>query len=287
VLIFGGLAWWETRQTWRPWLMSRQHRWLRHIGLGALSFLCVRVVFPLFTIGAAIAVQNKSIGLLNNSHLPYLSRFVIAILALDLIIYMLHRLLHKYQFLWRIHRVHHIDTQLDVTTGLRFHPLEAILTMGVKLVGVTFLGAPPLAVFVFEILLSMATLFTHVNVCLKPRTEKALRWLIVSPGMHRIHHSDYAIETNSNYGFCFSWWDRLFGTYIAIPESGERKVSIGLEDYRDPKYQTVENMLLTPFNTKDLKIWPKKNPKTKLSVCDTQSTGLANSDKPVVTKDKK
>jgi sterol desaturase/sphingolipid hydroxylase (fatty acid hydroxylase superfamily) len=188
---------------------------------------------------------------------------ILGIIFMDLVMYFQHRMMHRYPFLWRVHRVHHTDKHIDISTGIRFHPLEEIIIMGMKVLGVAFFGVPALAVFIYEVLLSFAFLYTHLNVRLHLPTEKILRYVIVTPGMHRIHHSDFYKETNSNYGFCFSGWDRLFGSYRKKSLTGERKLLFGLEEYRDEKYQTLENLLLLPFNIKNLKIRARKIRATK------------------------
>lgn len=269
LLIFSILALWESWQPWRPWFILRTTRWLRHLSLTFLSKIAIRLVFPLFLITMALHVQNKGLGLLTHSHIPYAGQVILGVMGLDLIVYIQHRLFHKYQWLWRIHRVHHIDRHVDVSTGIRFHPFEEMISMGMKMLGVAFFGVPVLAVFLFEVLLNGITLFAHVNVCLKYHVDQKLRLIMVTPGMHRIHHSDYSLETNSNYGFCFSWWDKIFDSYTDIPISGERKLVMGLEEYQDPKYQTLENMLLLPFNLKQLKVRPKKLLKTKCKLYET------------------
>jgi len=267
-LTFMALAWWETRAAWRPWLTYRLLRWRRHFGLAVISQLCVRIVFPMLAVGAAITVKQNNIGIFNQYHVPYIIAFIVGMIALDFVIYLQHRLLHRYGFLWRLHRVHHMDKQVDVSTGLRFHPIEALFTTGAKIVGVGFFGVPPLAVFVYELLLNFATLFTHVNIVLPKRWEQRLRKVIVTPGMHRIHHSDFSYNTNSNYGFCLSIWDKFFSTYVPYPYTGERRMLFGLSEYRDPKFQTLENMLLVPFNVKHLKVWPRRPLRTKLKDTD-------------------
>jgi len=262
--VFSMLAVWETFYAWRPWLIARKTRWMRHLSLTCLSKIILRVLFPVFLITVAVRVEQKGMGLL--SHFPYAAQVIFGFIAMDLIMYMQHRLFHKYQWLWRIHRVHHMDRQIDVSTGVRFHPLEEIISMGVKMLGVAFVGVPALAVFFFEVILNAMTMFVHVNICLSRRVERLLRKVIITPGMHRIHHSDYSPETNSNYGFCFSWWDKMFDSYTLVSTAGERKFTMGLEDYQDPKYQTLENMLLVPFNIKRLKVRHKKPLKTKFKL---------------------
>ncbi len=266
ILAFSLLSIWETASTWRVWIVPRRTRLIRHFSLTLISKLAIRVVFPVFAMTFAVAVQHKGLGILSKTHMPYLVYVVVGVIGLDLIYYMQHRLMHKYKWLWRIHRVHHMDRQLDVSTGIRFHPIEELITMGVKLLGIAFFGVLPLSVFIYEVLLNLAVMFAHVNVRFHYKVDNALRYLIISPGMHRIHHSDYPPETNSNYGFIFSWWDRLLGSYTYIPITGERKMVFGLEEYKDPKYQTLENMLLLPFNPKFLRLRHPKKIKLKMGM---------------------
>jgi sterol desaturase/sphingolipid hydroxylase (fatty acid hydroxylase superfamily) len=252
------LGLWETYYTWRMWLMPRWKRWARHLSLVALSQLCIKLAFPVLAVGVALFAQDKKMGVLNQLSLPYFVKMVLGLLALDFSMYWQHRMMHKYHWLWRIHRVHHMDRQLDVTTGVRFHPIEMIISTGVKIAAIGFLGINVLAVIIFEIVLNLSTLFTHVNVRLKPKFDHWLRKGIVTPGMHRIHHSDTPVETNSNYGFCLSLWDRLFNSYTRVAKTGEAKLVLGLEEYHDPKFQTFENMLWAPFNVKHLRLRRKK-----------------------------
>ncbi len=256
-------AWWETKDKWRPWLIARHQRWLRHFSLSLFSKLCLRLIFPLFTVGVAVVANEKKMGLMANSMLPYWAQVILGLMAMDLVMYVQHRFMHKYTWFWLFHKVHHLDNQVDISTGLRFHPIEEMYTTTAKVLGVGIFGIPVLAVFLYEIGLNLALLFAHLNVRLSPKMEKWLRWVIVTPGMHRIHHSDLPTETNSNYSFIFSIWDRLFGSYCPFTQAGERKLVFGLDEYHDPKYQTLENMLLLPFGLRKLKVWPKKRRPTK------------------------
>ncbi|MBS0288960.1 MAG: sterol desaturase family protein [Proteobacteria bacterium] len=268
LLIFSVLAWIEQSWPWRPWIVPRRIRWMRHFSLTCLSKLCIRLIFPIFAVTYAQAVLNKNIGILHHENWPYACRVILGVMALDAIMYLQHRLFHKYQLLWRIHRVHHMDKQLDVSTGLRFHPLEELINMGTKLLAIAFLGALPLSVLIFEILFNGMVMFAHLNTPIKFSKDVRLRRIIVTPGMHRIHHSDHAPETNSNYGFIFSWWDKLFGSYTLIAQAGERKLVFGLEGFRDDKFQTLKNILQIPFNPKHLKLRPTKKPRLKLKEKD-------------------
>jgi sterol desaturase/sphingolipid hydroxylase (fatty acid hydroxylase superfamily) len=252
------LALWEAKRAAWPWLISRRTRWQRHIALSLLSKVIIRIIFPFLAVTTAFIAQNKGIGYFNKNPLPLWLEIICSMMFLDLVMYLQHRMMHRLSLFWRVHRVHHIDRHLDLSTGLRFHPIEEILTMGFKLLAVSFMGAPVVAVLFYEILLNAMTMFVHMNIHLSSKTDRLLRWLIITPNMHRIHHSDYLKETNSNYGFILSFWDRLFGSYTPMSITGEFKISIGLEDFRDPKFQTFENMLLVPFNLKRLKVRHKK-----------------------------
>ncbi|MGD9592435.1 MAG: sterol desaturase family protein [Candidatus Berkiella sp.] len=266
VLAFSALSMLETFYTWRPWIISRRIRIARHLSLSVLSKMCIRLIFPFFTVALAVHLEQKEMGILHQPHWPYAARIILGIIGLDLVMYLLHRMYHKYQWLWRVHRVHHMDKELDASTGLRFHPIEEIITTAAKMTGIAFLGALPLCVLIFEVSLNLFTMFAHINIQFKHKTDVKIRRCFISPGMHRMHHSCYLPETNSNYGFIFSWWDKLLGTYTYVSVSGERKLALGLEEYQDAKYQFFENMLWIPFNLKRLRVKTKKRPKLKMSV---------------------
>lgn len=257
-LFFILLALWESKRAAWPWLVSRRQRWQNHLALSFLSKVIIRILFPFLAVTTAFIAQSKGIGYFNKNPMPLWFEMICSMMVLDLVMYLQHRMMHRMSLFWRVHRVHHIDRHLDVSTGLRFHPLEEILTMGFKLLAVSFMGAPVVAVLLYEMLLNAMTMFVHMNIHLSSKTDRLLRWLIITPNMHRIHHSDYLKETNSNYGFILSCWDRLFGSYTPMAIAGEFKIIIGLEDFKEPKYQTLENMLLVPFNLKRLKARHKK-----------------------------
>jgi sterol desaturase/sphingolipid hydroxylase (fatty acid hydroxylase superfamily) len=183
--------------------------------------------------------------------LPAWAGVALAIVALDLAIYLQHVLFHAVPALWRLHRVHHADLEIDVTTGARFHPVEILLSMGIKLGVVAALGAPAAAVLMFEVLLNATSMFNHSNVRMASRLDRALRWAVVTPDMHRVHHSVVARETNSNFGFNLPWWDRLFGTYRDQPAAGHEAMTIGIEQFRDPAEQRLDRMLTQPFRDGD------------------------------------
>lgn len=246
----------ETCYRWREWQSARLLRWTRHLSLLLVSIAIIRILFPVFLLHTALFAQQNNQGIFNQAAMPYWVKFICSVIALDIVVYFHHRLMHRFKWLWYCHRVHHIDKELDVSTGLRFHPLESLTLIAMKTFGIVFLGAPVAAVFVYEIFLNFGTLFTHSNLKLSKKLEKYLRMIVVTPGMHRIHHSDNPTEFNSNFGFCFSWWDRIFGSYRDRAFTGESRLLIGQADYRENKYQTLGALLLNPFNLKSRK--PRK-----------------------------
>lgn len=216
-----------------------------NIALVVVNTALLRVAFPLLAFDLALSLDEAGRGLLRS--LPPVAAALTGIVLLDVAIYWQHRLLHIVPFLWRLHRVHHADTGFDVTTGVRFHPLEIVVSMLIKLGLIALLGVPPLAVLVFELALSAGSIITHANVSLPPRIDRAVRWVFVTPDMHRIHHSVHQDETNSNFGFHLSLWDRLFGSYRARPRDGQREMAIGLNEFRNSRDQTLWALLLNPF----------------------------------------
>ncbi len=238
---------WEQAAPRRPREQTRWPRWLRHLLLTSLNTLLVRALFPLAAVGAALLADEQGWGLLPRLNLPGWLSLLLAVLALDCLIYWQHRLFHRVPLLWRLHRMHHTDTELDATTGVRFHPLEILLSMGIKLIAVLVLGASPLAVLIFEVLLSSTSLFNHANIYLPTRLDEMLRRLLVTPDMHRVHHSVYPKETDSNFGFNLSWWDHLFGSYRAQPQDGHLHMKLGLREFRDPVEQRLLQLLAQPF----------------------------------------
>lgn len=234
----------------RPLSQPRIRRWFANLAVVVIDTFAVRLAFfflPALAVGFAALMQERGIGLLNWAALPDWAAFVVALLALDLIIYAQHVAFHYVPVLWRMHRVHHADLDIDVTTGLRFHPAEIVLSMGLKLAAIAALGAPPLAVLVFEIGLNGLAMFNHANIDLPARLDRLLRLVIITPDVHRVHHSVIPRETNSNFGFNLSLWDRVFGTYDAQPEKGHRGMEIGLPAYRDGARQGLAWMVALPF----------------------------------------
>lgn len=224
-----------------------QRRQATNLMLIALDTLLLRLVFPVLAVGLALQFEAQGLGLLPRLGLPFWLDCVLAVLLLDLAIYWQHRWMHVVPMLWRLHRLHHSDTGFDVTTGLRFHPFEMAVSLVYKLTVVAALGAPPVAVLVFELLLSIGALFTHADFALPPALDRRLRWLLVTPSMHRIHHSTWRPETDSNYGFHLSIWDRLFRSYRAQPRALEASMPIGLEYFRSSDEQNLPSLLLQPF----------------------------------------
>jgi sterol desaturase/sphingolipid hydroxylase (fatty acid hydroxylase superfamily) len=247
LLVLTAMMAWEIVAKRRPQVVSRSQRWPGNVLLVIIDTAIVRLVFPLAAVGAAVYAQDLGWGVFNAVTLPGWVVLILSILALDLAIYGQHRIFHAVPWLWRIHRVHHADQEFDVTTALRFHPLEILLSMAIKIAVVMMLGAPPIAVIVFEILLNATAMFNHGNVQLSAKTDRYLRMLLVTPDMHRVHHSVIRQETDSNFGFNLTWWDRVFGTYRNQPENGHLGMTIGLEDYRTEQDQQLGRMLVQPF----------------------------------------
>lgn len=232
----------------RPWraVAGRTQRWYRHLGLQVVALLLVKLALPITALAAAAFAQTQGLGLFQLVVLPGWLAFLLALILLDLSIYGQHVLTHRWPLLWRLHRLHHSDRSFDVTTALRFHPLEIVLSMLWKVVVILALGASLQAVFVFEVLLSSAALFNHANIKIAPAFDHWLRKLLVTPDMHRVHHSKIPSETNSNYGFFLPWWDWLFGTYRQASIHGDQ-LEIGLENLGEQRDNTLPGMLLQPF----------------------------------------
>ena len=241
------MALWELLAPRRPQAIGRRVRWTNNLGVVVVDTLIVRFLFPTAAVGIALLGENRGWGLFNNLALPSWIEIVAAVVLLDLVIYLQHVLFHAVPALWRLHRVHHADLEFDVTTGVRFHPVEIVLSMLIKLGAVAALGAPAAGVLLFEVLLNASSMFEHGNVRLPERLDRALRWVVVTPEMHRVHHSVVPRETNSNFGFNLSWWDRLFGTYRPQPTAGHEAMTIGIEAFRDPSELRLDRMLLQPL----------------------------------------
>ena len=226
---------------------KRKLRWTNNIGIVILDSVIVRVLLPTTTIAVAIYAENLNYGIFNLISVPYFLSLILSILLLDALIYGQHVVFHKAHWLWRFHRMHHSDTHIDVTTGIRFHPVEIVMSLLIKFAAIVTFGIPALAVLTFEIVLNATAMITHSNLKLPVRLDKLLRWLFVTPDMHRIHHSVHRFETDSNYGFNLSVWDRLFGTYIEQPRDTHEKMLIGINQFRDQREQFVDRLLTQPF----------------------------------------
>ncbi|MCK4866966.1 MAG: sterol desaturase family protein [Alphaproteobacteria bacterium] len=240
------MALWEFAAPRRARSYSRLQRWPSNLGIVFLNSALVKLVFPFAAVALAAAGEAKGWGLLNTVALPFWLKVVVAVVLLDFAIYLQHVLVHAVPALWRLHRMHHADLDFDVTTGARFHPVEILLSMGIKFMVVSALGAPALAVLVFEVVLNATAMFNHGNVRLPGGLDRVLRLFVVTPDMHRVHHSIVVRETNSNFGFNLPWWDRLFGTYRAQPAAGHEGMTIGIEQFRDGRELWLDRMLVQP-----------------------------------------
>jgi sterol desaturase/sphingolipid hydroxylase (fatty acid hydroxylase superfamily) len=245
--VFALMAAWELIGPRRSQTIGRGWRWPNNLGVVAVDTLLVRILFPTTAVGMALVAEAHGLGLFNVVQLPPWFGVLASVILLDLAIYFQHVLFHAVPVLWRLHRMHHADLDIDVTTGLRFHPIEILLSMVIKLAVVIALGAPALAVLLFEVLLNATSMFNHSNVRIPEGFDGVLRWFVVTPDMHRVHHSILLRETNSNFGFNLPWWDRLFGTYRPQPAAGHETMTIGIEQFRDPRELGLDRMLLQPF----------------------------------------
>jgi len=226
---------------------SKAGRWFTNLSLVIIDTLVVRLLFPVLPIGIAEMAEARNWGGLHQVVLPPWFSFIATLIMLDLVIYLQHVSFHHVPLLWRLHRMHHTDLDLDVTSGSRFHPLEIIFSLLIKMGAVILLGAPAAAVLTFEVILNACAMFNHGNIRLPERMDGTLRLFLVTPDMHRVHHSTLLRETNSNYGFNVPWWDRLFSTYRAEPEKGQLGMMIGLNEFRDPHKLTLPYLLVQPF----------------------------------------
>lgn len=242
----------EWRQPFRQQRLQRQQRWPANLLIVAIDTLLVRLLIPAGAVGAALWAQSAGFGLFQYLEVGFIVALLISVVFLDLSIYWQHRIFHQVPWLWRLHRVHHVDQDIDTTTGLRFHPLEIILSMLIKIAVVVALGAPAEAVILFEVILSATSLFNHANINLPARVEPWVRALIVTPAMHRIHHSQRVEETNSNYGFNLTLWDHLFNSYTATSKDGEKGLQIGIKAFQNAaQTNRLWGMLVLPFVRKD------------------------------------
>jgi sterol desaturase/sphingolipid hydroxylase (fatty acid hydroxylase superfamily) len=234
--IFSVMAGWEMLRAGRRLVAPKGRRWLTNWAIVALDTAIVRLLFPAAAVGAALDAEAQGWGLLNGAlDWPWWAGLALSVAVLDFAIWFQHLMFHKVPILWRLHRVHHADRDVDVSTGFRFHPIEIALSMLIKIGVVYALGAPALAVVLFEVLLNGCAMFNHANIRLPAAVERAVRWVLITPDLHRIHHSVHRVEHDTNYGFSVSWWDRLFGTFTAEPRDGHEGMLLGLSDHQDDR----------------------------------------------------
>jgi sterol desaturase/sphingolipid hydroxylase (fatty acid hydroxylase superfamily) len=244
--IFVVMALWEVFAPSRELITQRRSRWLHNLGLVVVGTLLLRVVAPAGAVGVAWFAAERGWGLFNLVNLPYWGSVLLSVVILDFLIYLQHVMFHAVPALWRLHMVHHADIDFDLTTGIRFHPVEILLSIVIKAAAIAALGPPALAVLIFEVLLNGTAIFNHANVSLPGGLDRVLRWIVVTPDMHRVHHSIVISESNSNFGFNLPWWDRLMGTYTAQPAAGQQGMTIGLAHVRKER-QGLLWMLALPF----------------------------------------
>lgn len=246
--IFAIMAGWEVLAPRRTLTTSKSLRWINNLGLVFLNSFVLRLLFPAAAIGVAVFAEQQGWGLLNYYHLPFVLSVIVVVVVMDFVIYLQHVMVHAIPALWRLHRVHHADLDYDVTTGARFHTLEIILSMLIKFATILLLGPAVVAVIIFEVMLNATSMFNHGNVKLPKSVDRILRLFLVTPDMHRVHHSVEDNETNSNFGFSLPWWDHLFGTYIDQPREGHEGMTIGIHKYRDARQvDRLPGMLMLPF----------------------------------------
>jgi len=232
----------------RALTVSKSLRWASNLGLVVLNTVLLRLLFPMAAVGIAAFCATNGWGVLNHFQVPFWLTVPLAVVAMDFVIWLQHVMVHAVPALWRLHRVHHADLDYDLTTGARFHPVEIVLSMLIKFATITVLGPPVVAVVIFEVVLSAAAMFNHGNIRLPAGLDRVLRWVIVTPDMHRVHHSVEDDETNSNFGFNLPWWDRLFGTYREQPRAGQMGMTIGIHGHTDLReVARLDGMLLMPF----------------------------------------
>lgn len=246
-VVFLSVALWELLAPRRDLQTGRGWRWFSNLSLVLIGNASIRAVFPVLPVGMAIIAGEKKWGVLHLVDLPVPLETLLALLILDLAIYLQHAAFHFQPLLWRLHRMHHTDLDLDVTSGNRFHPFEIVLSIAIKLTVVAVSGASPFSVLLFELFLNSCSMFNHGNIRMPLYLDRFIRTIIVTPDMHRVHHSIIPGETNSNFGFCLPWWDRLFGTYRDQPAAGHTSMTIGLREYRDPDSLLLHHLLIQPF----------------------------------------
>jgi sterol desaturase/sphingolipid hydroxylase (fatty acid hydroxylase superfamily) len=251
LVAFGGFfslfALWELAAPRRVLTVGRFRRWPGNLGILLVDILTVRVLVPTAAVGASLYAAGHGFGLINYLQLRLTVAALIGFLALDLVIYAQHVAFHKVPLLWRLHRMHHADLDIDVTTGVRFHPIEILISLLIKIAVILALGIPVVAVILFEVVLNVTSMFNHSNASMPLWLDRALRLFVVTPDMHRVHHSIVRKETDSNFGFNLPWWDWLFGTYRPQPEAGHIGMTIGIPIFRNPRELRIDRLLTQPF----------------------------------------
>lgn len=237
---------WEVTAPRRRREIPRLLRWTNNLGLVVVDTILVRLTFPIVAVGLALLAEQRGWGFFHAFDVPAWLAVLASVILLDLVIYLQHVMFHAVPALWRLHRMHHADLEFDVTTGLRFHPIEILLSMGLKLTVVAALGPPAVAVLIFEVLLNATSMFNHSNIRIPLNLDRVLRWIVVTPDMHRVHHSIHPSETNSNFGFNLPWWDNLLGTYRPQPKDGHETMTIGIEQFRTRRDLWLDRMLIQP-----------------------------------------
>lgn len=245
--IFLIIAFFEILHPRRSLATSKSSRWFGNLGVVVIGSAALRAVFPITAVQLAFVANEKGWGIFNAGDLPFWLMVVLSIVILDFIIYLQHVMFHAVPTLWRLHMMHHADLDYDLTTGIRFHPVEILISMLIKFSAIVVIGAPALSVIFFEVILNGMAMFNHGNFHLPITVDRIMRLFVVTPDMHRVHHSVFPSETNSNYGFNLSWWDRIMGTYHAQPRLGHTDMTIGLNQFRDPAKLNLWWMLILPF----------------------------------------
>jgi sterol desaturase/sphingolipid hydroxylase (fatty acid hydroxylase superfamily) len=245
--VFAAMALWEAASPRRHSTVGRWPRWPGNLGISIVDALLVRLLLPTASVGAALVTADHRFGLLYLANAPPLLAGVLGFVMLDLVVYLQHVLFHRIPLLWRVHRMHHADIDIDVTTGLRFHPFEILLSMLIKIATIVLIGVPAVAVLIFEVVLNATSMFNHANAAMPEVLDRVVRLFVVTPDMHRVHHSVVRAETDSNFGFNLPWWDRLFGTYRAAPQAGHTGMTIGLPMFRDRRELRLDRMLTQPL----------------------------------------
>jgi sterol desaturase/sphingolipid hydroxylase (fatty acid hydroxylase superfamily) len=245
--VFAAVALWELAAPRRKAAHPRTSRWPSNLGLLAVDAIVLRVLVPGTVVGFALMAEARAWGFLNAVSLPWWATALLGFVLLDLAIYFQHVMFHAVPTLWRLHRVHHADLDFDVTTGLRFHPIEILISTAIKCAAIAAIGAPAVAVLAFEIVLNATAMFNHANASLPAGVDRWLRWLVVTPDMHRVHHSVFHDESSSNFGFNLPWWDRLLGTYRTAPREGHDAMTIGVDAFRSADELRLDRLLVQPF----------------------------------------